>query len=97
LLHRLERLGYAGVELAVGSRERRRKYYRITDPGLAGLAEQRRRCDTVTDALKEIWLGRQDWPMDCRFCAKLGAHRGDSLVGRRIPRETDLKVALVKA
>jgi DNA-binding PadR family transcriptional regulator len=36
--------------------ERRRKYYRITDKGLAELAEQRRQWDTVVDALKEIWL-----------------------------------------
>ena len=35
--------------------ERRRKYYRITEQGLAELAEQRRQWDTVVDALKEIW------------------------------------------
>ena len=40
--------------------ERRRKYYRITDKGLAELAEQRRQWDTVVDALKEIWLGPGD-------------------------------------
>ncbi len=40
--------------------ERRRKYYRITESGLAELAEQRRQWDTVVGALKEIWLGPDD-------------------------------------
>src|SRR4029453_8914873 len=57
LLHRLERLGYSESSWRSVAGERRRKYYRITDKGLAELAEQRRQWDTVTDALKEIWLG----------------------------------------
>ena len=57
LLHRLERLGHVESSWQSVSGERRRKYYRITDKGLAELAEQRRQWDTVVDALKEIWLG----------------------------------------
>ena len=57
LLHRLERLGYVESSWQSVTGERRRKYYRITDKGLAELVEQRRQWDTVVDALKEIWLG----------------------------------------
>jgi DNA-binding PadR family transcriptional regulator len=57
LLHRLERLGHVESSWQSVSGERRRKYYRITDMGLAELAEQRRQWNTVVDALKEIWLG----------------------------------------
>ena len=60
LLHRLERLGYVESSWQSVTGERRRKYYRITDKGLAELAEQRRQWDTVVDALKEIWLGLGD-------------------------------------
>jgi PadR family transcriptional regulator PadR len=56
LLHRLERLGYSESSWQSVAGERRRRYYRITDKGLVELAEQRRQWDTVTDALKEIWL-----------------------------------------
>lgn len=61
LLHRLERLGYveASWQSVVG--ERRRKYYRITNKGLDEFAEQRRQWDTVVNALKEIWLGPNDF------------------------------------
>ncbi|WP_203906498.1 PadR family transcriptional regulator [Rhizocola hellebori] len=57
LLHRLERHGHVEASWQAVTGERRRKYYRITDQGLAELAEQRRQWDTVVDALKEIWLG----------------------------------------
>jgi PadR family transcriptional regulator, regulatory protein PadR len=60
LLHRIERLGYVESSWQSVAGERRRKYYRITDKGLAELAEQRRQWDTVVDALKEIWLGSGD-------------------------------------
>jgi PadR family transcriptional regulator len=60
LLHRLERLGWVASNWQSGTGERRRKYYRITDKGLAELAEQRRQWDTVVDTLKEIWLGLGD-------------------------------------
>jgi DNA-binding PadR family transcriptional regulator len=60
LLHRLERLGYAEASWQSVAGERRRKYYRITDQGLAELAEQRRQWDTVVDTLKGLWLGLGD-------------------------------------
>jgi len=60
LLHRLERLGYAEASWQSVAGERRRKYYRITDTGLAELAEQRRQWDTVVDTLKGLWLGLGD-------------------------------------
>lgn len=55
LLHRLERLGHVESNWKAVTGERRRKYYRITEQGLAELAEQRRQWDTVVDALREIW------------------------------------------
>jgi PadR family transcriptional regulator PadR len=58
LLHRLERLGYVESSWQSVTGERKRKYYRITDKGLAELAEQRRQWSTVVDALKEIWHDR---------------------------------------
>jgi PadR family transcriptional regulator len=58
LLHRLERLGYVESSWQSVTGERKRKYYRITDKGLAELAEQRRQWDTVVDALKGIWHDR---------------------------------------
>jgi DNA-binding PadR family transcriptional regulator len=60
LLHRLERLGYVEASWQAVTGERRRKYYRITNTGLAELSEQRRQWDTVVDALKEIWLDPGD-------------------------------------
>lgn len=66
LLHRLERLGHVESSWRAVEGERRRKYYRITDQGLAELAEQRRQWDTVVDALKAIWQGPGDvrsWTM----------------------------------
>src|ERR1700761_2228653 len=57
LLHRLQRGGPAGARWQSVAGERRRKYYRITDQGLAELAEQRRQWDTVVDALTAIWQG----------------------------------------
>ena len=58
LLHRLERLGHVESSWLAVAGERRRRYYSITDSGLAELAEQRRQWDTVVDALKEIWRDR---------------------------------------
>ena len=60
LLHRLERVGHVESSWQSVAGERRRKYYRITDQGLAELAEQRRQWDTVVDALKAIWQGPGD-------------------------------------
>jgi DNA-binding PadR family transcriptional regulator len=55
LLHRLERLGFVESSWRSVAGERRRKYYHITQRGLAELAEQRRQWNTVVDALKGIW------------------------------------------
>ncbi|MBQ1048099.1 helix-turn-helix transcriptional regulator [Micromonospora sp. C51] len=60
LLHRLERLGHVESSWQSVPGERRRKYYRITDSGLAELAEQRRQWDTVVSALKAIWVDPGD-------------------------------------
>jgi DNA-binding PadR family transcriptional regulator len=60
LLHRLERLGHVESSWQSAAGERRRKYYSITGKGLAELAEQRRQWDTVTGALKQVWLGFGD-------------------------------------
>lgn len=54
LLHRLERLGHVESSWRSVTGERRRKYYRITDLGLAELSRQRRQWDTVVNALKGI-------------------------------------------
>ncbi|MEV6209416.1 helix-turn-helix transcriptional regulator [Kitasatospora sp. NPDC051914] len=60
LLHRLERLGHVESNWQSTPGERRRKYYRITDSGLAELAEQRRQWDTVVEALRRVWPGPGD-------------------------------------
>jgi len=57
LLHRLERLGFVESSWQTVTGERRRKYYRITDRGLAELSEQRRQWTTVVHALSGIWHG----------------------------------------
>ncbi|MDI6104700.1 helix-turn-helix transcriptional regulator [Actinoplanes sp. NEAU-A12] len=55
LLHRLERLGHVESSWQTAAGERRRKYYRITQQGLAELSEQHRQWETVLDALKQVW------------------------------------------
>jgi DNA-binding PadR family transcriptional regulator len=60
LLHRLERLGHVESNWLSVAGERRRKYYRITNSGMAELSEQRRQWGTVVDTLNEIWLDRGD-------------------------------------
>ena len=55
LLHRLQRLGYVTTDWRKSSEGRRRKYYSITDEGLAALADQRRQWATVTGALDDLW------------------------------------------
>ena len=55
LLHRLERLGHVESSWQVVPGERRRKYYRITQQGLAELAEQQRQWRTVVEALQQVW------------------------------------------
>ena len=60
LLHRLERLTFVESAWQSVAGERRRKYYRITERGLAELHEQRRQWTTVVDTLSEIWRGPGD-------------------------------------
>jgi PadR family transcriptional regulator, regulatory protein PadR len=55
LLHRLERLGHVEAQWAASGEGRRRKYYRITEQGLAELAEQRRQWAAVVDTLRGVW------------------------------------------
>lgn len=57
LLHRLSRLAYVTSEWRTPPDERRRRYYSITDDGLAALAEQQRQWATVTRALGDVWRG----------------------------------------
>jgi PadR family transcriptional regulator PadR len=56
LLHRLSRLGYVTTEWRTPE-GRRRKYYSITDDGLATLADQQRQWVAVTRALNGVWPG----------------------------------------
>ncbi len=55
VLHRLERQGHIEGSWGSGESGRRRKYYRITDRGLAQLAEQRRQWQAVDATLRSIW------------------------------------------
>ena len=55
LLHRLERLGYVTTEWRAAAEGRGRKYYAITDDGVAALAERKRQWSTVASALNGIW------------------------------------------
>ncbi|PRZ40622.1 PadR family transcriptional regulator [Antricoccus suffuscus] len=55
LLHRLERLEYISAEWGKSSEGRRRRYYDITDSGLAQLAEQRNQWVAATRTLGSIW------------------------------------------
>jgi PadR family transcriptional regulator PadR len=60
LLHRLERLGYVESFWRQPDGGRKRKYYRITDTGLAELHEQRQQWEAVVDALRGVWRTVQD-------------------------------------
>ena len=55
VLHRLERLGHIEARWEVAESGRRRKYYRITPPGLDQLAEERRQWQAVDATLRGIW------------------------------------------
>lgn len=55
VLHRLERLGYVKARWEVADSGRRRKYYRITSPGRAQLAEERKQWLAVDATLRGIW------------------------------------------
>jgi len=56
VLHRLERNGYIRGRWGKSETGRRRKYYSITEQGLAELTEQRKQWQTVDAALRKIWL-----------------------------------------
>lgn len=55
LLHRLERQGHIEGHWGEAESGRKRKYYRITRPGRACLAEQRRQWQAVDGALRSAW------------------------------------------
>ena len=55
VLHRLERLGYVEARWEVAESGRKRKYYGITGPGRAQLAEERRQWEAVDATLKGIF------------------------------------------
>jgi len=55
VLHRLERLGHIEARWEVAETGRRRKYYRITPPGRAQLAEERKQWQAVDETLRGIW------------------------------------------
>lgn len=56
VLHRLERHGHIEGRWGTSETGRRRKYYRITEQGLAELADQRKQWQTVDSALRSIWF-----------------------------------------
>ncbi len=56
MLHRLERLGYVEANWRTSDTGRKRKYYRITEEGLAQLAAQRRQWQIVDATLRGIWM-----------------------------------------
>lgn len=58
LLHRLERLGHIRAEWGTSPEGRRRKYYEVTEAGLAQLADQRAQWATANRTLGNLW-GRQ--------------------------------------
>ena len=69
VLHRLERLGHVEARWEVADSGRRRKYYRITPPGRAQLAEERRQWQAVDATLRGLWrtsllapAGGAAWP-----------------------------------
>jgi PadR family transcriptional regulator, regulatory protein PadR len=56
VLHRLEKHGHIEGRWGTSESGRRRKYYRITEQGLAELTEQRNQWQTVDDALRSVWF-----------------------------------------
>ncbi|SFR56576.1 Transcriptional regulator PadR-like family protein [Pseudidiomarina maritima] len=55
LLHRLEKQGYLTSRWHVGESNRKRKYYAVTDAGIATLNEQRQQWQVINNALSQIW------------------------------------------
>jgi len=56
VLHRLERQGLVAAKWAFSDSGRRRKYYRITQPGRAQLAAQQEQWRVVDKTLRGIWM-----------------------------------------
>ncbi len=63
LLHRLHRLGYVTTEWRTPAEGRGRKYYALTDDGLAALAEHKRQWVTVARTLGGAWGGGDLLPL----------------------------------
>jgi len=55
VLHRLERNGFVKSAWRKSEAGRRRKYYRLTEEGLAQLVAQRRQWQVVDSTLRGIW------------------------------------------
>lgn len=55
VLHRLERAGLVESRWEKAETGRRRKYYRITDEGMAQLVEERRQWQAVDRTLDRLW------------------------------------------
>lgn len=60
VLHRLEHNGYVEATWGESDTGRRRRYYRLTDRGLAELANQRRQWQVVNDALRGTSFHKRD-------------------------------------
>ncbi|MEE8277420.1 MAG: helix-turn-helix transcriptional regulator [Thermoanaerobaculia bacterium] len=60
VLHRMERLGYIEASWGRSDAGRRRKYYRITKPGLEQLETHRRQWQLVDSTLRGIWFSACD-------------------------------------
>lgn len=56
VLHRIERFGYVRARWGRSESGRRRKYYRITDEGLAQLQAHQQQWRVVTETLRNVWL-----------------------------------------
>ncbi len=56
MLHRLERQELVAAKWGVSETGRKRKYYRITKPGLAQLAAQKEQWQMVDKTLRGIWM-----------------------------------------
>ena len=55
VLHRLEDLGWVAADWRESEVGRRRKYYRITEPGRQELNDQKVRWEVVTATLERSW------------------------------------------
>ena len=56
VLHRLERQGYVAAEWSTSENGRRRRYYQITEDGMAQLASQRQQWQVVDETLRSVWM-----------------------------------------